>query len=65
MNPNNPLDTYVTSGVSGLHGCKGGQEGDVWEVSIDGLTYDHFEDESEARKNSETTREGGEDYRGR
>jgi len=26
------------------------KRGDVWEVSVDGLTYDRFEDESEARK---------------
>ena len=26
------------------------KRGDIWEASIDGLTYDSFEDESEAKR---------------
>ena len=26
------------------------KKGDRWEVLVDGLTYDYFEDESEAKK---------------
>jgi len=26
------------------------KEGDMWKVLVDGLTYDHFDDESEARR---------------